>query len=423
MSLHETVSRLRERYGSGDLLHPAYGDYCFANVPGTLGSLLGVDLGTELPEDVLRGVRTDVDHVLHVLADGFGLYLFRRDGLDYSLLRALADSGRVTPLTSTFPSATATAVTTVHTGRIPAEHGVVGGCLYLPDEGFVLQVLPFAVRGGPAGSAADRVSPDVVNDGPTVHERLSAAGVPSHVVQPASTVGTPYARATLAGSTRHPYGAVEAGVRVARRTVETASGPSHTYLYLPHVDTLSHEHGPDDDAYRAGLGRCCRALADELVALDPATARRTLVVLTADHGHVDIPWGSATDLLAFPDVRDGLRRDDADDPIPPTGGPRSVHLHCRPNRVEAVRETLARLDGRTFTREAALDDHALFGDSPGPRARRRCGDLVYVPRRGVAWYDDGTVTSKASAHGGLHDREMLVPFAAARAAPLVEELS
>ena len=77
-----------------------------------------------------------------------------------------------------------------------------------------------------------------------------------------------------------------------------------------------------------------------------------------------------------------------------------------------------RLDARVFTRER-LDARGLFGGSLGPAARRRCGDVVVVPREEAAWYDDGgDVGSLVGMHGGLSPAEILVPFAAARLSTL-----
>lgn len=87
---------LRERYGEGGSLFPAYGDYSFANVPGTVASILGANVGPldavagrTLREDVLDGGATDVGIVLVVLVDGFGYEHWKRDHADHDLLRRI----------------------------------------------------------------------------------------------------------------------------------------------------------------------------------------------------------------------------------------------------------------------------------------------------------------------------------------------
>lgn len=399
------------------MVFPAYEDYCFANVPGTVGEAFGVDLGRPLPTGA---VNTDgVDHVVLVLIDGLGLRRFRRDGPEVSFLQRLVDAGRVTPLTSVVPSETSAAIATVHTGRPPADHGLLGGRLYLQEAGFVVESLSFSRRGGPpesAGEGPNGLGPSVLNDGPTVHERLARAGVESHVVQPAATLGTSYSEAVLAGSSRHGYDdAAEAG-RSIQTVFAQATEPTYLYCYLPHVDALSHRHGPDAEEYREGLATACEGVEQGLDAavsegqIDP---ERTLVLAVADHGHVPASPAVFTDLTADPVVRESLQQEDGE-PIRPTGGPRSAFLHLRADRIDRVRTHLTeQFDGHVFDRETALDELALFGPEPSDRARRRCGDLVCVPREGAAWFGE-SMAEKRSLHGGLAPEEMLVPCASAR---------
>jgi hypothetical protein len=117
--------RLRDA-GPSDVVHPDYESHCTSSVPGTVGDVLDIPLGPALPTSI--PVPTDgVDRVVVVLLDGLGLHRWRRDATDAPLLRRLDAAATVTPLTATFPSATATALVTLNTGRTPADHGLVSG--------------------------------------------------------------------------------------------------------------------------------------------------------------------------------------------------------------------------------------------------------------------------------------------------------
>lgn len=77
----------------------------------------------------------------------------------------------MTPLTATFPSATASALVTLNTGRTPADHGLVAGNCWLPDRQVVLESLPF----DPGPRACERCG-DVVylpREGSVWHEPLA----------------------------------------------------------------------------------------------------------------------------------------------------------------------------------------------------------------------------------------------------------
>jgi hypothetical protein len=199
--LDESVeARLRDECLDDGLLFPDYERYCFAGVPGTVGEVLGADVGTSLPEDVLAGVDTDVENVVCVLVDGLGYDCWVRDRREHGFLDRVTEEGTVTPLTSIYHAETAAAITTVHTGDTAAEHGLLGWDVYLDEPGFVLETLPFRQKGGTAGDAAELVDPDVLYGGETVYERLAEAEIDAHAFQPAATIDTPYSRRNGHGS-------------------------------------------------------------------------------------------------------------------------------------------------------------------------------------------------------------------------------
>ncbi|WP_179233623.1 alkaline phosphatase family protein [Halorubrum ezzemoulense] len=123
---------LRDRQQRDGYLFPAYEDYCFGNVPDTVRSVLDAGGRRALPSDVFDGVETDVDTVVLLLVDGFGLDGWKRHRPRCGLLDRLTEAGTVTPLTSVYPSETAAAITTLETGRLPCEHGYVGWNVYDP---------------------------------------------------------------------------------------------------------------------------------------------------------------------------------------------------------------------------------------------------------------------------------------------------
>jgi hypothetical protein len=414
--LDESVeARLRDECLDDGLLFPDYERYCFAGVPGTVGEVLGADVGTSLPEDVLAGVDTDVENVVCVLVDGLGYDCWVRDRREHGFLDRVTEEGTVTPLTSIYHAETAAAITTVHTGDTAAEHGLLGWDVYLDEPGFVLETLPFRQKGGTAGDAAELVDPDVLYGGETVYERLAEAEIDAHAFQPAATIDTPYSRRTLAGSEGHPYENV-AGMAVSlRRTLERAKNRTYCYAYVPNIDAVSHDYGTDSEEYGAQLamiaGRLERELSDRL---DRETAEWTLLLVTADHGHIDTTPATNIDILSHDVVREGLRQDERGEPIPPVGGPRNVHLHLRPERVDRVQEYLEEtFDARVFTREEAFSIGLFGAAEPAERTRERCGDLLFTHRERTTWYDDGeSIPDLLGQHGGLSSQEMLVPFGA-----------
>ncbi|WP_254767593.1 alkaline phosphatase family protein [Salinilacihabitans rarus] len=416
MSRDRVERSLAER-ADGDYWFPAYEDYCFSNVPETALSVLDDAFERRLPADVFDGVDLGVDHVVLFLLDGFGYERWTRHRDEHALLSSLADRGTVTPLTSIYPSETAAAITTVHTGLSPVEHGLLGWFQYLESAGRIVQTLPFAtLDGDPLAAASPASEATELFGGTPLYGRANDAGIDSYAIQPAKFVDSGYTRATTAGAERIGYDTVADLALSIRRTLEDASGKTYVYAYEPTIDAISHAEGTGGERYRANLGAILDRLRRELVdRLDPAVAERTLLLVTADHGIVDTVPAENVDLTGlddWPALRGTFRRDAAGEPRLPTGSPRNVHFHVRPDRLAEARGIVeANLDARTFTREEALD-RGLFGPgTPSPPFDRRCGDLIAVHRnRGVWWREMASV----GMHGGLTREEMLVPFAAAR---------
>lgn len=396
---------LRAEYGEGDALFPAYGSYCFGNVPDTVRSLLDAGGERPLPGDVFDGVDTAVETVVLVVVDGYGLEAWKRDRADHAILNALAERGTVTPLTAVYPSETAAAITTVETGQLPCEHGRVGWNVYEPSTDRAFLALSGETKAGDAeGGVADEAWAGVDYH----YTELADAGVDCHRLQPFAT--------ETAGVTHHTYDGLDAFAGRLSAVLADSDDPGYVYAYLPQADHAAHRAGTESEAFDAAVAGVCEQLSAFVDGLDAGTAARTLLLVTADHGHVDTDPGRNVDLSANPTVMANLRRHADGTPVRLAGSPRNVHLHLREGTVAETREALGDLDARTFTREEALD-RGLFGDRPATdRFRRRCGDLVVAHRELGAWFGDvePDELEQVGMHGGLAPAEMLVPFAAAR---------
>ena len=432
--------RLRSRLIEDGYLFPDYGGYCFAGVPDTVGSVLGADRVADrpLPADVLAGVEDSYDRVLVVVVDGFGLAFWKRH--DHPLLERLEARAPVTPLTATYPSETAAAMTTFHTGRLPAAHGAIGWDVYDPADDASYEAFTGEVTAG--DESVDHDLADVFAGEPIYHA-LEEAGVDCHHIVPFET--------TYGGAVVHPYewnrdrnpagrgndgpgrdhrhdpdrdNEIEGFAAALESAVSAAEDPAYLYAYLPQIDAAAHAAGTDSVAYRETVAATFDALERALSGLETDAGGETLVVVTADHGHVDTDPETNVDLERYDDVMARLARHGNGEPVRYAGSPRNLHLHLRdPDRDrERIRTILGdRLDARVFTREAVLE-RDLFGDETTSDVfRRRLGDLVVCHRDRSVWFgSDPAHLELIGVHGGLHPDEMLVPFAASDLSSLVD---
>ena len=421
---------------------PAYDSHSLDRVPGTAAAALGVEFDRSLPAAAVPD--GDYQNVVVLLIDGYGWDRFQA-GERPALLDRLAAAGETTPITSVYPTETAAAITSLNTGRTPAEHGLLGWNLRLPSVDRTVQTLPFLTRSADdarIAAAADGndstdptapsvpsetpsapltdVTDDAVDgtdlfDGRSVYERLGDAGVESHAIQPSRIVGGPYGEVATAGAQRHGVDSVAAFALSIRRQLAAATQPAYVYAYWPNVDSAAHDAGTRSGEYEAELAAVCAAVERELDRLDDTTAEETLLVATADHGHRQSTPSNAVDLSELPAVWEHLARHDDGRPVLPTGGPRNLHLHIQPGEVETVRTALAAapFEARILDGQTAVDDGLFGAGAVSQKLRDRAGDLIVVPESVGVWFgDEQRKLDFVGQHGGQHPEELFVPFVA-----------
>ena len=411
---------LLTQYEEDGFVFPAYGDRCFADVTESALSLLADEFDRGIPDDAFGELLDDdIENVVLLVLDGLGMDQWTRLDDELPFLREFEESGKVSRLTSVYPSETAAAITTLHTGLLPAEHGLLGWHQYFEGAGDSIQTLPFLLEDGtPIHDAEPLANARELFEGDAIYGDAAAAGIDAHAAQPEHIANSASSQLTTAGAETIAYWNVADMAVTVRDTLAAADGPTHVTAYVPNVDSISHVTGTDTDRYDAQVRMVTEAVRTGLVeSLDAELAAKTALLVTADHGHTNVDQAEQVD-LSVPEVQDTLATDDDGDPIPPLGGPRNVQFHVEDGRIGELRTYLeTNYDVLTLDR-AEYTERGLFGEhhaDPSETFERRSPDLVAVHRETVMWHhgDD-----KIGVHGGMTAEEMLVPFAAARVSDL-----
>jgi hypothetical protein len=355
-------------------------------VPGLLDQL--AQPGRSAPPPWFPAPVVEATQIVLLVIDGLGAEQLRaRSGL-----APVLTSGTGGSITTVAPSTTACALTTLVTGRVPAQHGVLGYRVALDGE--VMNVLQWSLDGADA--------------------RMR---VPAHVFQPFPSF--PGAIGTVPVVTRHDYGptgftAAHLGrvdlhrwhtpaglVTTVRRLA--ASGSPFIYAYYEGIDKVAHAEGIGE-FYDDELRFADRLVADVLEVL-PAGA---VLVVTADHGQVNV--GNSVVVLG-PEIMEGLTLI--------SGEGRFRWLHTRPGAIDEVVDAAVRLHGDVAwvrTKEQVIDEGWL-GGVPSPEIAARLGDVALIPFEPIAFLDpaDTGELRLAARHGSLTPDEMLVPLLGWRA--------
>ncbi len=419
-----------------EFVRPRYDSYCLSNVSPTILSLFGVKSERPtIPKPAFGDIDVDsADRVILILLDGFGYREWLKRSSE-GFVKAMTVKGHVRPITTVFPSTTAAALTSLSTGLTPQEHGLPEWFVYFRELDMIIATLPFSPMGDPGRDTLSGVAdPKILFSGEPFYERLAREGIKSHTFQNRSIADSVYSRMSLKGSETHPYVSSSDLMAMVRRQVEAASSPSFFYVYWSFVDTIEHKFGPNTDESSMEASTISYVIQKGLIErVDSKVAKKTLVIVTADHGQVNVSPKATLYLNRFRRVVRNFERSAAGNPILPAGSPRDVFLHV--SEVEETRAYLsAKLRGRatTLATEDAME-MGLFGQNrPAKRFQDRVGDLIILPhKKDTIWYNYRKDLRRIRQyraqsgrfdllghHGGLSKDEMMIPFGVARLSDL-----
>lgn len=331
-----------------------------------------------------------VNRVCVVLVDGLGYENLADPSTRAPFLKGALTGSRV--LRAGFPTTTAVSMGSFGTGRPPGEHGLVGYEMLDPATDRLLNGLKWA----------DGVNPVEWQPYPTVFGALDDAGVPSFRLGPDRFAGSGLTEAALRGGSFVAATKLPDATRAARDLLQ-AHDRALVYLYWGGVDYNGHTHGWRSRHWRDAAAEFDGAMAALYRSLPP----ETLLIVTADHGMLDLAHASRHDLARTPALLAGVRH---------IGGEtRCLQLHVEAGATEQVAAAFADAFGDRVwvrTRAQAVAD-GWFG-AVDARVLPRIGDVLVAAAADFGLVDSRVVDRKVlrliGQHGSLTEAEQLVPF-------------
>ncbi|PZV98091.1 Type I phosphodiesterase / nucleotide pyrophosphatase [Micromonospora phaseoli] len=377
-----------------EVVAPAYGGGSLADVLPSALAVLGVPGATDLLE--LTAELSGVRRIAVLLVDGLGWYQIPTAAPYAPTLTGLtAAAGR--PLTCGFPSTTPTSLVTLGTGAPPGAHGVLGFTLRVPGTERVLNHIEWVDDPPPL-----RWQPVT-----TALQRARAAGVAVTVVSRPEFGGTGLTLAANRGGDYRGAAGVDAVAAAMLTALTAGSGPTLVSGYHPDVDRHGHLSGVDSLPWRVAVTELDGLLARLVDGLPPDAA----LLVTADHGQLDVPDGHRFDLDTDPRLLDGVRV--------VAGEPRVRYLHVAPGATADVAAAWSGVLGaaaRVLTRAEAVATGWY-----GPVATEhlgRIGDVVVVCNDTYAVMasrsDPPAVSRLVAFHGADTATEMTIPLLVVR---------
>lgn len=375
------------------VVRPAYGSGSLAEILPSALAAAGGPLLPDQPDPLgLAAALGAPRRVAILLVDGLGWHQLPVAAPFAPTLASL--DGR--PLTAGFPSTTPTSLVTLGTGVPPGAHGVVGFFLNVPGTDRVLSHIRWDA------------DPDPVEWQPVdpVFVRAAAAGVAATVVSRPEFEGSGLSVAAYRGAT---FRGATGPDDVASAVLQALSSSPRALVYAYHgdVDRTGHNHGIDSPQWReavAGVDRMVRMIAEGL----PSDAA---LLVTADHGQLNIPADRRIDMADDPRLRAGV--------AVVAGEPRVRYLHAAPGATadvlaawRAVLGPAAWVGGREEAIEAGW-----YGRVSAEHARR-IGDVVAICRDDwvvlATGLEPAPIARMVAFHGSHTPAEMEIPLLVVR---------
>lgn len=340
--------------------------------------------------DVYRDRLAAPGRQLLILVDGLGAQLLAAHRALTPTLRRLEDHVEV--IRTVAPSTTATAMTSLHTGVPPIEHGVLGYRTFDAEGRAVHQL-----TGDPSVDPA---------------QWMTLPGLAESTERPCVQVSKERHQDSFL--TRHLYRGwefrghgkddrVEQTVRALRRVGDDGI----VHLHLDDVDHSGHTDGVDSQAWREAL-ETVDATIGALLRRSPAG---TTVTITADHGMVETRPDLLVELSGDPVVDELV--------VSTAGEPRALMLRAREGDEEELAARVAEIveDRATVLTASQALQAGVWGPEgtvPDPRVAARLPQVLVLARG--AWTVEATALRPKGdrplrgVHGSLTEAETLVPL-------------
>jgi predicted AlkP superfamily pyrophosphatase or phosphodiesterase len=428
MILTEIQQHIEDRTArahGGEVIYPRYESYCLSKIPTLVLALLRIPQPDHPLLPIVQNTWADRQPPLKVvllLIDGFGWHQWLRYAERYDVFNHITTRGVVAPITTVFPSTTAAALTSIHSGLTPQEHGLPEWWVYFDELDTIAASLPFTPLGA---QGRDRlleagVKPSILFQGKTIYQTLAKAQIPSFTLIRGAYAHSAYSLQVHKGSITVPFINSSDLLVNLRQKISEVSGPAYFFVYWDAVDAIAHTYGPHTEQYHAELNGFSYLLQRELIERLPRhIAADVLLMVTADHGHINVAPRDTLYLNRYPRLVQSLQVSHAGRRILPWGSPRDVFLRVREDRLAETTAWLTkRLAGKaTVLTIAEALQRQLFGEGTlHKRFKHRVGNLLILPDKDyLIWFEHlkGKKVTLQGMHGGLRPDEMLIPFAAA----------
>lgn len=352
----------------------------------------------ELNDDYLN----NYENIVFLVLDGMGTKILEKHQPRTSLLRR----NMVRSMTTVYPSTTAAAITSFLSGKSPLEHGIFGWTMYFKEYFKLVDFLPLW------DTTSNEPLPKFYDE---IHEKMKFKNIfqmihgvrpdiKQYYVTPENLASSTYTKMAYESAEMFPYQRFESGLEFISKTIKRKDGKKLFYCYNPEPDKSMHRSGVEAEEITQTIKEIEFYLRD---FMSDVKDTKTLVIVTADHGMIDVSETIEANVNA--QLWDSLI-------LPTFPEARCISCFVHDEKKEDFLDYMSRhkKDFTCMTRDEFMEKNIIGMGTPHPRILDMIGDYIVL-----AHSDKGIVTTYPQSrkinnmigmHAGITEQEMMVPL-------------
>jgi predicted AlkP superfamily pyrophosphatase or phosphodiesterase len=304
-------------------------------------------------------------------------------------------------ITSVFPSTTASASTSFKTGVAPQQHAITGWIMYLKELGVVSTILPFYPRFGGMNFIDVGVDPKQFFEEISFTDKIKAKTYFLTTEEIASNPITSY----ISGHAKiYAYSEID-DFFLSLKYILKDKKRKYVYAYMPQLDEVSHHYGVNSKK----TAKLLILLNSKFEKFVKTLSNDTTLIITADHGFIDVPRNHTIDLNQHQKFVDCLT-------LPVCGEGRAAYCYVKPSKDREFRKYVKEKLSKycDLYKSEDLIKRNFFGlFEPNKKLFDRVGDYVLISKENYALRYSILGEKKSiliGHHGGVSKEEMFVPL-------------
>jgi hypothetical protein len=355
---------------------------CLTNLACSIRKNFNLDYCHKTIEYFDKILEKNYKNVVLILFDGMGSNIIDRvlDKNDFFI------KNRIKKITSVFPATTVAATTSVMTGLNPVETGMIGWNIYYKDLDKIITTFLNVEK----GDINEKVLPEAID---YKHKYMKTKSISRYINESLESKGY-----ELFPFGNNAYDDLDDMLLKIENICSQDDLQRHfIYAYDEEPDHSMHEFGCDSSRVinlikerNEKVEKLCNRLHD------------TVVIVVADHGHINV---ENIFLKDYPDILDCMKRGTSIDN-------RAVNFFIKENKKVQFEKLFNKYFGKYFKLYTKQDViySKLFGDgTENEKFRDSLGDYLAIAYTNKALLDQGDIILK-SQHAGYTDDEIYIPL-------------